>query len=79
MMDARGYVTTEETLQTLRVVYREDAETNLQTVLARALSDDLRPVNEKGRRRPHFVLLLGAGVVVSLLSVLLYFSVGARP
>jgi hypothetical protein len=78
-MDARGYVTAEETLQALRVVYREDAETNLQTVLARALSDDLRPVSEKGRWRPHVVHRLGAAVAVSLLSVLLYFSLGAKP
>ena len=78
-MDAQGYVTADETLQALRAVYREDVETNLQTVLARTLSDDLSPVSEKGHRRPHFVLLLGAAVVVSLLGVLLYFSLGARP
>jgi len=77
-MDARGYVTAEETLQALRVVYREDAETNLQTVLTRALSDDLKPLDENGRWRPNFLLILAGILVFALLSVFLYFSIGVR-
>ena len=77
-MDTRGYVTVAETRQALRAVYREDPETNLQQVLLRALADDLKPLDDNGRWRPNFLLILAGILVFALLSVFLYFSVGVR-
>jgi len=77
-MDTRGYVTVAETRQALRAVYREDPETNLQKVLLRALADDLKPLDDNGRWRPNFLLILAGILVFALLSVFLYFSVGVR-
>ena len=77
-MDTRGYVTVAETRQALRAVYRQDLETNLQKVLLRALSDDLKPLDDKGRWRPNFLLILAGILAFALLSVFLYFSVGVR-
>ena len=78
MMDTRGYVTAAETRQALRAVYRGDPETNLQKVLLRALADDLKPLDDKGRWRPNFLLILAGILVFALLSVFLYFSVEVR-
>ena len=78
MMDTLGYVTAAETRQALRAVYREDPEISLQKVLLRALADDLKPLDDKARWRPNFLLILAGILVFALLSVFLYFSVGVR-
>jgi len=38
--------------QALRQIYLSDAESNLQNALLESLSDELRPVDEKGRWKP---------------------------
>lgn len=77
-MDIRGYVTTAGTRQALRVLYREDGETNLQKALLRALTDDVKPVSESGRWRPSSLLVLTAIAALAFLTVFLYFSLGGR-
>jgi hypothetical protein len=77
-MDSRGNVTPEETRQSLRKLYLKDEETNLQAALLLALSDDLKPVDPRGRRRPSSLLILVALLVVVLIAIFVYFSFG-RP
>ena len=77
-MDPRGYVTSTEMRQALRTVYHQDRETNLHKALLLALADDLRPINENGRWRPNALIVLVAVLLIALLGIFLYFSIGAR-
>jgi hypothetical protein len=70
--DFRGNVTAEETRLAMRALYRKDSEANLLTAFARALADDLKPVDENEKWRPSTLLVLAfAGVFV-------YFSIGGH-
>jgi hypothetical protein len=73
-MDIRGNVTPEETRQALRQLYLHDEETNLQTSLLLALSDDLKPVDSKGRWKLSSLLILVALLVLALIAIFVYFS-----
>ena len=75
-MDSRGNVTLEETRQALRQLYLRDEEANLQVALLLALSDDLKPVDSRGRWRPSPRLLLVALLVLALIAIFVYFSFG---
>jgi hypothetical protein len=77
-MDPRGYVTSTEMRQALRTVYQQDRETNLHKALLLALADDLRPIDENGRWRPNTLIVLVAVLLIALLGIFLYFSIGAR-
>lgn len=77
-MGAEGHISPEEVRQALRAIYRGDAESNLQKALVAALSDDLKPVDEKGRWRPSPLLVLAFFLLCVLSGVFLYFSVGGR-
>ena len=77
-MDQRGYVTSTEMRQALRTVYQKDGETNLQKAFLHALADDLRPSGENGRWRPHTLIVLAAVLLIALLGIFLYFSIGSR-
>jgi len=77
-MDSRGYVTSAEMRQALRKVYRQDGETNIQKALLHALADDIRPIDEKGRWRPNTLIVLVTVLLIALLGIFLYFSIGAR-
>jgi len=77
-MDALGYISAEEVRQALRQIYRSDAESNLQNALLESLSDELKPVDEKGRWRPRPLLVLTFVLLCALVSVFIYFSVGGR-
>jgi hypothetical protein len=77
-MDPRGYVTSTEMRQALRTVYQQDRETNLHKALLLALADDLRPIDENGRWRPNALIVLVAVLLIALLGIFLYFSIGAR-
>ena len=77
-MRTRGYVTVVEMQQALRAVYRTDSETNLQKALLTAFTDDLKPIDQKGRWRPSPLLILVGGVVLTLFAVFVYFSVGGQ-
>jgi hypothetical protein len=74
--DIRGNVTTEETRQAMHTLCCKDAETNLQTAFARALADDLKPVDENGEWRPSSLLVLGCAVLLAFAGVFVYFSIG---
>ena len=76
--DIRGNVTAEETRQAMRALYRKDAETNLQTAFARALADDLKPVDENGKWRPSTLLVLGCALLLAFAGVFVYFSIGGH-
>ena len=77
-MDAQGYISAEEVRQALRQIYRSDAESNLQNALRESLSDELRPVNEKGRWKPSPLLVLTVVLVCALAGVFIYFSIGGH-
>ena len=77
-MDTQGYISLEEVRQALRQIYRSDAEINLQSSLLESLSDELKPLDEKGRWRPSPLLILTLVLLCALLGIFVYFSVGAR-
>ena len=75
-MDAAGYITPEEVRLALRKVHSEDTETNPEKALRSALADDLKPVDARGRWKPSSLVILAGFIVLSLLGVFLYFSLG---
>ena len=77
-MDALSYISAEEVRQALRQIYRSDAESNLQNALLESLSDELKPVDEKGRWKPSPLLVLTVCLLCALVGVFVYFSVGGR-
>ena len=77
-MDAQGYISSEEVRQALRQIYRGDAESNLQNALRESLSDELRPVDEKGHWKPSPLLVLTVVLLCALACVFIYFSIGGR-
>lgn len=77
-MDALGYISADEVRQALRQIYLSDAESNLQNALLESLSDELKPVDEKGRWKPSPLLVLTVVLLCALASVFIYFSVGGR-
>ena len=77
-MDAQGYISAEEVRQALRKIYFADAESNLQNALRESLSDELRPVDEKGRWKPSPLLVLTVALLCALAGVFIYFSIGGR-
>jgi hypothetical protein len=77
-MDAQGYISAEQVRQALRQIYRGDAESNLQNALLESLSDELKPVDDKGRWKPSPLLVLTVCILCALVGVFVYFSVGGR-
>ena len=77
-MDALSYISAEEVRQALRQIYRSDAESNLQNAILESLSDELRPVDEKGRWKPSPLLVLTVVLLCALVGMFIYFSVGGR-
>jgi hypothetical protein len=77
-MDAHGYISAEEVRQALRQIYLSDSESNLQNALRESLSDELRPVDEKGRWKPSPLIVLTVVLLCALAGVFIYFSVGGR-
>ena len=75
-MDTQGYISPDEVRQALRQIYRSDAETNLQSSLLESLSDELKPIDEKGRWKPSPLLILTLILLCALLGIFVYFSVG---
>jgi hypothetical protein len=78
-MDAQGYISAEEVRQALRQIYLSDAESNLQNALLESLSDELKPVDEKGRWKPSPLLVLTVVLLCALVGIFIYFSIGVRP
>ena len=77
-MDTQGYISPKEVRQALRQIYRSDAETNLLSSLLESLSDDLKPIDEKGHWKLSPLLILTLVLLCALLGVFVYFSVGGR-
>jgi hypothetical protein len=77
-MDTQGYISPQEVRQALRQIYRSDAEINLQSSLLESLSDELKPIDERGCWRPSPLLILTLVLLCALLGVFVYFSLGAR-
>ena len=77
-MDAEGYISAEEVRKALRQIYLSDAESNLQNALRESLSDELRPVDEKGRWKPSPLIVLTVVLLCALAGVFIYFSIGGR-
>ena len=77
-MDAQGNISAEEVRQALRQIYLSDGESNLQNALLESLSDELKPVDEKGRWKPSPLLVLTVVLLCTLIGVFIYFSVGGH-
>lgn len=77
-MDTQGNISPNEVRQALRQIYLSDPETVLQCSLLESLSDELKPIDEKGRWKPSPVLTLTLVLLCALLGVFVYFSVGGR-
>ena len=77
-MDAQGYISADEVRYALRQIYLSDAESNLLDALLGSFSDELRPIDEKGRWKPSPLLVLTAVLLCALVGVFVYFSVGGR-
>lgn len=77
-MDTQGNISPDEVRQALRQIYRSDPETNLQSSLLETLSDELKPIDEKGRWKPGPLLILTLVLLCALLGVFVYFTVGGR-
>jgi hypothetical protein len=77
-MESPSYISPDEVRQALRRIYRSDAEINPQSSLLEFLSDELNPIDEKGRWRPSPLLILTMVLLCALLGVFVYFSVGGR-
>jgi hypothetical protein len=77
-MDAQGNISAEEVRQALRQIYFSDAESNLQNALLESLSDELKPVDEKGRWKPSPLLVLTVVLLCTLIGVFIYFSIGGH-
>ena len=75
-MDAAGYITPEEVRLALRKVHSEDTETNPEKALRSALANDLKPVDARGHWKPSSLVILAGFIVLALLGVFLYFSLG---
>ena len=75
-MDAAGYITPEEVRLALRKLHSEDTETNPEMALGHALADDLKPVDARGHWKPSSLVILAGFIVLALLGVFLYFSLG---
>ena len=75
-MDAAGYVTPEEVRLALRKLHSNDMETNPELALRSVLADDLKPVDARGRWKPSSLVILAGFIVLTLLAVFLYFSLG---
>ena len=77
-MDTPGYLSAEQVRQALREIYRRDNETNIRTKLLETFSDELRPIDQKGRRRPRPLLVLSVLLLGALVGVFVYFSIGGQ-
>jgi hypothetical protein len=75
-MSTQNYNSVEQVRSAFRRLYRSDPESNLGATLSRVLSDPLRPVDERGRRKPNPLFVLILALVCALMSVFLYFSLG---
>lgn len=77
-MDTHGHISTEEAREALQQVYRNDSESNLRTAVLESFSDELKPIDAKGRRRPNPTLVLSLLLLCALVGVFVYFSVGGH-
>ena len=77
-MDNQGNISPDEVRQALRQTYLSDPETNLQRSLLESFSDELKPIDEKGRWKPSPLLILTFVLLCALLGIFVYFSVGGR-
>jgi hypothetical protein len=75
-MCKQSCISPQEVRQALRKIYRSNVETNLQSSLLESLSDELKPIDEKGRWKPSPLLILTLILLCALLGIFVYFSVG---
>ncbi len=75
-MDTHGHISTQEAREALQQIYRNDYESDLQTALLESFSDEVKPIDAKGRRRPSPLLILSILLLCVLVGVFVYFSTG---
>jgi len=76
-MDTHGHVSAGEVRTALRALYANDPESNLQNALLRSLSDDLKPLDARGRWKPSPLLILVLVLLAAMVAVFCYFTLGA--
>ena len=77
-MEPRRYITNADVSEALRKLYEEDAEANLQRAFLLALSDDLKPLDAKGRWRPSPVVVILGCLFFAIALIFIYFSLGGQ-
>lgn len=77
-METRSHVTIGQVRSALRAIYREDPEINLRAAFLRALADDLKPLDERGRWKVDPVWVMAGAAVVALVGIFVFFTIGAR-
>lgn len=75
-MNTRSYVTTTEVRAALRAIYRADPEIDVMISFMRTFQDDLTPTDAKGRWRPSKLTVLFCAILLLVLLVFVYFSLG---
>ena len=64
-MDAQGYISPEEVRQALRQIYSQRCRNRIcRSSLLESFSDELKPIDEKGRWKPSPLLILTVGPAV---------------
>ena len=77
-MDTQGYLSIKEVREALRRIYRSDQESDLSSALLELFSDELRPIDQKGRRRLSSLLMISIALLCAFVLVFLFFSAGVR-
>jgi hypothetical protein len=77
-MDTDGYISVEEVREALQQVYRNDSESDLKAALLESFSDELKPIDAKGWRRPSSLLVVSLLLLCALVGVFVYFSLGGH-
>ena len=77
-MDAQGHVSAVEVRIALRLLYRDDPESDLHKAFLRSLEDELKPVDDKGRWKPSSFVILIVSLFCALIGVFFYFTLGGH-
>ena len=70
-----GHVTLADTRRALHSLFREDPESSVKRTLLRLIEDELTPIAAHGRWKPSKLLIILAGVILTVACVFVYFSI----
>ncbi len=70
-----GHLSLADVRRALHLLYREDPESSVKRSLLRLFEDDLTPVDTRGKWRPSKLLIILAGIGLTVAGVFVYFSI----